>query len=68
MSRFEMGEILVSSKHPVCVCDDDDNVDDVVCARKELFTHFLIFFLFALITGATVVSWRVNNQEQLFVR
>lgn len=27
-----------------------------------------IYELFSFITGATVVSWRVNNQEQLFVR
>jgi hypothetical protein len=25
-------------------------------------------FFFSSFTGATVVSWRVNNQEQLFVR
>lgn len=47
--------------------------EDFLCVRKTRkkfystihFSHVLLFYL---ITGATVVSWRVNNQEQLFVR
>lgn len=28
----------------------------------------MVFFQNSFVLGATVVSWRVNNQEQLFVR
>jgi glucose-6-phosphate 1-epimerase len=36
--------------------------------NKNITSLIEFFFIITNITGATVVSWRVNNQEQLFVR
>lgn len=74
-SQIQKNQIKPNYGHQNNVTKSLKNINNIIKLLKiptnSIRSHFTAFTNFPKIisiSGATVVSWRVNNQEQLFVR